>query len=85
MCNVIDPGDQCLDEGFGVIFDFLDGHSTSVEQIEPKPQEMAQRSVMHLLSQMCFLGLKTKETTHFKSLASQKTSGCPVNRITLRG
>lgn len=78
VCNVIDPGDNCLDEGFGVILDFLDGGSVCVEQIGPKPQESAQESTAHFPSQMCVLGLKAKEATHYKLLLSLKNTICPV-------
>lgn len=54
--NVIDPGDNCLDEGFGVTLDFLDGHSLDVEQIGPKPQESPQGSPIHFPSQDVLLG-----------------------------
>lgn len=47
MRNVIDPGDNGLDEGFGVILDFLDRHSLNIGQIGPKPQEAAQGSPAH--------------------------------------
>lgn len=71
--NIIDPGDDRLDENFGVILDFLDGHSFNVEEKRPKPQESAQESTMHFSSQMFFLSLRTKGTTHSKLLVSKKT------------
>lgn len=78
VCNVIDPGDNRLDEGFGVILDFLDGRSFCVEQIGPKPQESAEESTAHFPSQMCVLGLKAKGATHYKLLLSLKIPYAPL-------
>lgn len=72
--DAIDPGDNRLDEHFGVILDFLHGHSFNAGQTEPKAQELAQGSATHLASQVCFLGLKMKGTTHFRLLVAQETS-----------
>lgn len=54
--DVIDPGDNRLDEGFGVILDFSDRHSFNIGQIGPKPQDSAQGSTKHFPSQDVLLG-----------------------------
>ena len=76
--DVIDPGDNRLDEGFGVILDLADGHSLHVGEIGPKPQESVQGSTAHFPSRDGLLGPENRRNHTWHIASSPRTPMCSV-------
>lgn len=82
--DAIDPGDNRLDEHFGVILDFLRGYGFNAGQTEPKAQELAHGSTTHLASQVCFLGLKNERNHTFQVAGISENIIRPVSNHLIR-